>query len=99
MSQAIDTHALELAKELRERTVQYENGLICAAEFLNEVLLLADKHHAAAQDSTCSNRIAHCDTYECPAVKTPGSEEDTAKHEQFLKDYDSTTNGGNNEEA
>jgi hypothetical protein len=94
MAKDINEFALELVKELKERTAQYEGGLLCAAEFVNEVQFQADKYHDAVEGSTCRNRITHCETYCCPATKTPGSEVETEKHEQFLKDYDSNTNKG-----
>ena len=83
----INWFAQGLVNDLKERITQYEEGLICAAEFLNEAVDSSDNWHDEAEHSSCRMRITHCDEYCCPAVKAPGSEKETERQEQFIRDY------------
>ena len=85
----IGFYADALVSELKEQIKNYEDGLICAANLLNEVAFSAEHYHDEAEHSECAARFSGCDNYACPAVKVPGSEKQTEKMEKFISDYDS----------
>lgn len=84
----ITFYASNLATELKDFIHHYEEGLMCAGEFINQVYWAVDAAHNDADNSQCNMRITACDKMGCPAKKTPGSEKETARHEKFINDYD-----------
>jgi hypothetical protein len=64
--------SVKVTNALNMRIKQFNDGLICAGEFLNEVTILIVDANKDVNNSTCNMRLPSCG--KCPATKIKGDE-------------------------